>query len=918
MAEAHPVGFQWVIEAKKRGARIIHVDPRFTRTSALADKHIAIRGGTDVVLLGALIKYVIDNDLYFREYVLHYTNAATLISEDFEDTEDLDGIFSGYDPENGTYDNSSWAYSQRTDLGDNASSWNVERDETLQDPRSVFQIVKRHYSRYTPEMVEKICGISQSDFEYLARSITENSNPERTTCFAYALGWTQHTLGAQFIRTCAILQLLLGNIGRPGSGIMALRGHASIQGSTDIPTLFNLLPGYLPMPTAEEPTLEDYLAKVNALDQKGFWQIGDAYAVSLLKAYFGDAATPENNFLYEQLPKLTGPASTYHTLQKMLRDEVDGYIVFGQNPAVAQSHGHLQRMGLSHLKWLVVRDFEPIETATFWKDSPEIKSGQLRTEDIATEVFYLPAANHVEKSGTFTQTQRMLQWRFQAVKPPGQAESELDFFYKLGKKIREKLAGSTDPRDHLLLNMTWDYEEDEEGDISADEVLKEINGYYASGDKAGELLPTFTEMRADGSTSGGCWIYAGVYADGVNRSKWKKPGSDQDVVANEWGWVWPANRRMLYNRASADPHGRPWSERKKYIWWDKEAGRWVGPDVPDFPATLDPEYRPEPDAVGAKAVAGDDAFIMQADGKGWLFAPTGMVDGPLPTHYEPQESPVHNYLYSQQQSPTRLVFPGQKNLSAPGPDQPGSGVYPYVFSTYRLTEHYTSGAMSRRLPFLAELQPELFCEVSPELAEERGLVNGGWATIVSPRSAIEARVLVSERIQPLKVNGKEYHQVGLPYHFGRSDTAAVSGDAPNDLLGITLDPNVSIQASKVGACDIRPGRRPRGRAMRIMVQQYQERAGLTPATGNKLVSREAELEAAQADALSEDTISTTQQTDTGMRKDPKKAGANKKRQHGPKGGQAKQAAGAKAAKKVAEKRAEQDSESAQRDEKEGD
>ncbi len=851
MAEAHPVGFQWVIEAKKRGARIIHVDPRFTRTSAVADKHIAIRGGTDVVLLGALIKYVIDNDLYFRDYVLAYTNASMLINEDYRDTEDLDGLFSGYDPEKGTYDNSSWSYAQREDLGEEASSWNVKRDLTLEDPHTVFQILKRHYSRYTPEMVEKVCGISPADFEYLARSITDNSNPERTTCFAYALGWTQHTLGAQFIRTCAILQLLLGNVGRPGSGIMALRGHASIQGSTDIPTLFHLLPGYLPMPSVDEPTLKDYLAAVNAPDQKGFWQIGDSYAVSLFKSYFGDAATPENDFGYDHLPKLNGPASTYHTLQRMLRDEVDGYIVFGQNPAVAQSHGHLQRMGLAHLKWLVVRDFQTIETANFWKDSPEIKSGQLRTEDIATEVFYLPAANHVEKSGTFTQTQRMLQWRFQAIEAPGDAQSELDFFYQLGKKIRERLADSTDPRDWALLNMTWDYPEDEKGDISAEDVLKEINGYYLTGEKAGELLPAFTEMRADGSTSGGCWIYTGVYAGGVNRSQNKKPGSEQDEVASEWGWVWPANRRLLYNRASADPHGRPWSERKRYIWWDAEKKRWVGPDVPDFPATLDPEYRPESDAVGPKALSGTDAFIMQADGKGWLFAPTGMVDGPLPTHYEPHESPVPNYLYEQQQSPTRLVFPGERNLSAPEPGQPGSDVYPFVFSTYRLTEHYTSGAMSRRLPFLAELQPELFCEVSPELAEERGLVNGGWATIVSPRAVIEARVLVSDRIQPLKVGGHEYHQVGLPFHFGRSDDAPVSGDAPNDLLGITLDPNVSIQASKVGACDIRSGRRPRGRAARMLVLQYQERAGLTPATGNKLVSREAEAEAVAEDALAD-------------------------------------------------------------------
>ncbi|NLP40518.1 MAG: molybdopterin-dependent oxidoreductase, partial [Corynebacterium pollutisoli] len=472
MAEAHPVGFQWVMEAKKRGAKLIHVDPRYTRTSAVADRHIGIRAGSDVVLLGALIRHVIENDLWFRDYVLNYTNASTLIHEDFQDTEDLDGLFSGFDPETGQYDIDTWAYqradgSHRNPQGESDNqeeehqraawaqstgaggqpldTWQFKKDETLQDPNTVFQILRRHYSRYTPEMVEETCGISVEDFHYLADAITQNSGRERTTCFAYALGWTQHTLGAQFIRTSAILQLLLGNMGRPGGGIMALRGHASIQGCTDIPTLFNLLPGYLPMPTVEEQSFDDYLWTVSNPNQAGFWQKGDAYAVSLLKAYFGEHATEENDWGFNWIPKLTGAHSTYHTLQAMLRDEVEGYLVFGQNPAVAQSHGRLQRLGLSHLKWLVVRDFQVMETASFWKDSPEVLSGELKTEDIETEVFYLPAANHVEKSGTFTQTQRMLQWRFQAKHPPGESTSELQFFYDLGVRIREKIADSDDP-----------------------------------------------------------------------------------------------------------------------------------------------------------------------------------------------------------------------------------------------------------------------------------------------------------------------------------------------------------------------------------------------------------------------------------------------------------------------------------------
>lgn len=837
MAECHPVGFQWVMEAKRRGARIIHVDPRFTRTSAVAHRHISIRGGTDVVLLGALIRYVIENDKWFHDYVLAYTNASVIISEKYQDTEDLDGLFSGYDPETGKYDNESWGYERSHSVGEDAPSWHVERDETLTHPRTVFQILRRHYQRYTPEVVEQICGISPEDFHYLAESITANSTPERTTCFAYALGWTQHTLGAQFIRTCAILQLLLGNIGRPGSGIMALRGHASIQGSTDIPTLFHLLPGYLPMPTVEQQTWGQYLDQIATADQKGFWQRRDAYAVSLMKTYWGDAATPENNWGLDLMPRLSGAHSTYHTLQAMMRDEVEGYFVFGQNPAVASSHGRLQRLGLSHLKWLVVRDFQDMETASFWHDSPEVKTGELKTEEIQTEVFLMPAATHVEKAGTFTQTQRMVQWRFQAVHPPGDSISELQFFYELGCRIREKVKDSTDPRDLPLQKITWDYPVDSVGEPDPEAILREINGYHLSGEKAGQLVSNFNELTADGTTSSGCWIYAGVYADGINHSAKKVPGREQNELAMDWGWVWPANRRMLYNRASADPEGKPWSERKKYIWWDEEAQRWVGDDVPDFPPTLAPGHQPDEDAVGPAALAGDDAFIMQPDGKGWLFAPTGMVDGPMPTHYEPHESPVPNLLYHQQQSPTRLIFKSVDNLSAPNAGEPGSDVYPYLFNTYRLTEMYTSGAMTRTLPFLAELQPELFCEVSPELADKLGLEHGGWATIISPRSAIEARVLVTDRIDMLVVNGKEFHQIGLPYHYGQSDVVGeVHGDSPNDLLGITLDPNVNIQASKVSACAVVAGRRPRGAERTALVREYQRRAGLTPDTGNTRVS----------------------------------------------------------------------------------
>ena len=869
MAECHPVGFQWVMEAKARGAKVIHIDPRFTRTSALADQHVPLRAGSDIVFLGGIVNYILTNERFFREYVVAYTNAATLVSDDFQDVDDLDGIFSGYDPETGTYDPTSWAYKGAAehaaggdreaasdggddggeppasghDLGGKGASHegaaDVERDETLQDPRCVFQVLNRHYARYTPEMVERMCGVSRADFLAVCEAVTANSGRDRTTAWVYSVGWTQHSVGVQYIRGAAIIQLLLGNMGRPGGGILALRGHASIQGSTDIPTLFNILPGYLPMPKAgEHDSLEDYLHTISSDMQKGFWTHAKSYTVSLLKAWWGEAATADNDYRFDYLPRLTGDHGTYQTVMAMFDDVVEGYFLLGQNPAVGSAHGRMQRLGMSHLKWLVVRDFNLIESATFWKDGPEIATGELRTQDIGTEVFFFPAASHVEKDGTFTQTQRMLQWHHKAVEPPGDARSELYFLYTLGKKIRERLAVSAQERDRPVLDLTWDYGVDGSDEPSADAVLREINGWHLTGKdhkKRGDLLSNFTEMKPDGSTSGGCWIYTGVYADGINHSASRKPGHDQSWVAPEWGWAWPLNRRILYNRASADPQGRPWSERKAYVWWDESAGKWTGHDVPDFPLTKDPAYRPEPGTGGPEGLAGDDPFIMQADGKGWLYAPAGLLDGPMPAHYEPQESPVRNPFYSQQANPTRQVFKRKDNPSNPSGDGPGSDVFPFVFTTFRLTEHHTAGGMSRWSPYLAELQPEFFCEVSPELARERGLDNAGWATIVTARTAIEARVLVTERIRPLVIDGRQVHQIGLPYHWGVGGGGAiVSGDSANDLLGVTLDPNVHIQESKASTCDIQPGRRPTGPDLLRFVEEYRSRAGITVQTSNAL------------------------------------------------------------------------------------
>ena len=843
MAECHPVGFQWVVEAKARGATVIHVDPRFTRTSALADLHVPLRAGSDIVFLGGIINYVLANEKYFRDYVVAYTNAAVILSEDFQDTEDLDGVFAGLDEESHRYDKSAWSYAgamlraaagsrgkpyDRTDSGTTAGAGQPQVAESLEHPRCVFQILKRHFSRYTPEVVEQACGVPPEAFARICELLTANSGRDRTTAVVYSVGWTQHTVGVQYVRTAAILQALLGNMGRPGGGILALRGHASIQGSTDIPTLFDLLPGYLPMPRAQaHQDLDAYLGDITMT--KGFWANSRAYMVSLLKAYWGEAATAENGFCYDYLPRLTGDHSTYATVVEQLNGRCKGYFLFGQNPAVGSANARMQRLGMANLDWLVVRDMVMIESATFWQNGPELETGEMRTEDIKTEVFFLPAAAHTEKDGSFTNTQRMLQWHNEAVPPADDARSDLWFTYHLGRRIREKLAASTDERDRPVQDLTWDYPvHGPLAEPSAEAVLAEVNGWDADG----KPLSGFAQLSGDGSTACGCWIYSGAYAGGVNQTARRKPGSEQSWVAPEWGWAWPANRRILYNRASADPDGKPWSERKAYVWWDPEAGKWTGHDVPDFPATRPPSYRPPEGATGVDAISGIDAFIMQNDGKAWLYAPAGLADGPLPTHYEPQESPFPNPLYGQQRNPIREIIRHRENPLQPSGSEPGSSVFPYVATTYRLTEHHTAGGMSRTLPYLSELQPEFFCEVSPELATERGLEHMGWATIITARTAIEARVLVTTRMRTLTIGGRALHQVGLPYHWGPN--GLVTGDAANELASLSLDPNVHIQEVKAMACDIRPGRRPRGPGLRQLVREYNQRAGITDETGTEV------------------------------------------------------------------------------------
>jgi formate dehydrogenase major subunit len=827
MAEAHPVGFRWVMKAKERGATIIHVDPRFSRTSALADIWVPIRAGSDIAFLGALVRHVIENNLFFRDYVVHYTNASCILREDYRDPEDDgDGYFSGWNQDERKYSTDSWQYK-----GEDLSF--PERDFTLQDRQCVFQRLRRHFIRYTPEIVEKVCGIAPELFHKVADALVRASGPDKTAAICYAVGWTQHSKGVQIIRTASILQLLLGNIGRPGGGILALRGHASIQGSTDIPTLYDILPGYLAMSRAEkEETLQQYLDVHTS--RTGLWSNTPAYFISLLKAYYGRHATAENDFGYNWLPKITGDHSFFEYLYDMADGKMEGMFLMGQNSAVGAPNSRFQRKSMGKLKWFVVRDMVEIEPATFWRDSPEIERDELKTGEIETEVFFFPAAGHAEKEGSFTNTQRLLQWREKAVEPPGDSRSEAWFVHQLALRLIEKANVSDDPIDEPLRVLDWWYPEDDQGEPKMEAVLAEINGWQtdiaAVGDRGvlfgqdrqgqphhGVQVADYNELKVDGSTACGCWIYSGVFnRDGVNKARARQ---SRDYLGHGWGFAWPSDRRIIYNRASARPDGTPWSENKKLVWW--EADKWTGIDVPDFKPDKSPDHIPKEGQSGLDGQRGDAPFILHEDGLGWLFVPEGLQDGPFPTHYEPLESPVRNELYSRDTNPVVNWFTRAENRFAP----PADPRFPYVLTTYRLTEHHTAGGMSRFLSHLAELQPEMFVEISPELAGELKIDNRDYVSLVTLRGAIEARALVSRRIRPMQLNGKTVHQVAIPFHFGTA--GPVRGDAANDLVAISGEPNVTIMETKAMSCNVVPGRLRRGIAFREWFDRYAPQTGRT-------------------------------------------------------------------------------------------
>jgi formate dehydrogenase major subunit len=802
MAENHPVGFQWVMKAKERGAKLIHVDPRYTRTSAAADMHVPLRSGTNIVFFGGLIRYAIEKNLYFKDYVVHYTNASFLIDPAFQTPTDLDGLFTGFDPAKRAYDRSSWKY-QLDGEG------NPKRDLMLKDPQTVFQLLRRHYSRYTLEMVEKVCGIPRAKFEEMAQLYCSNSGPEKTGTITYALNLTQHTNGVENIRALCILQLLLGNIGRPGGGVTALRGHANVQGATDLELLYHELPGYLAMPLRDQhPDLKTYLEKETP--KGGFWTNKPKFMVSLLKAFYGDAATKDNEFGYQWLPKRAS-ADAYshqHMFVDMYEGKIKGFLADGQNPAVGGPNAKLARAAMAKLDWLLVVDIFLTETAEFWM------APGTNAKDIKTEVFFLPAAPAAEKDGSLTNTMRLIQWHDKAVKPPGDVRSDADFFCGLAHRLQKMYAGSKKDRDKgfLAANFTYGSKPDEPEMV---EVLKEING-IATEDitdkdgkvvyKKGQPLNTFAHLTDDGKTTSGCWIYTGVTIEGadgklVNKAAGRKPADEKDYLAHGWGFAWPANRRILYNRASADLSGKPWSDKKKLIWWDANAagqkpedkGKWVGMDVPDFNAFLAPD-----------AKNGDKPFIMRTDLVGGFFGP--LNDGPFPEHYEPVESPTRNLLSKQQSNPVAKIWkvPDQKNDLAPV----GSPEYPYVITTYRLTEHHLSGVMSRYLPMLAELHHSHFAEISHELAKELGIENGAKVTVLSPRGKVHVTAMVTHRIKPFIVNGKTVHQIGVPWHWGWKGVEELpgsKGDITNDLSATVGDPNVYIQETKAFVCNVKKG-----------------------------------------------------------------------------------------------------------------
>jgi formate dehydrogenase major subunit len=776
-AENHPISFKWVTEAMKRGGKLISVDPRFTRTSSKADFFTPLRSGTDIAFLGGMIKYIIENKKYFTEYISEYTNAPFILSEKYEFR---DGLFSGYDSKTRTYDTSMWAF-EKDENG------NPRKDRTLQDPRCVFQLLKEHFSRYDLDTVSAVTGTPKEDLVKVYEMYSATGVKGKAGTIMYAMGWTQHTVGVQNIRTMAIIQLLLGNMGVAGGGVNALRGESNVQGSTDHCILYHIWPGYLQTPKASQASLSDYNAKctpkTNDPLSANWWGNYPKYSVSLLKSFFGRKATNANDFGYSWLPKLDdGKAYTWLDIfDEMYKGKFQGFFAWGMNPAGSGANSNKTRQALAKLDWLVNVNIFDNETGSFWKGPG------MDPKRIKTEVFMLPCAVSVEKEGSITNSGRWMQWRYKAADPPGDARPDGDIMTDLFKKVRylyrrDQNAVFPEP----ILNLKWDYTT--HGEFDAHKMAKEINGYFLKdvtvNDKSfkrGDLVPSFAFLQADGSTSSANWLYCNSYTNKGNMAARRTREKSGIGLNLEWSWCWPVNRRIIYNRASVDKYGNPWDTEHPVIKWN--GSKWVG-DVPDggWPPMLKPDGTPNPKTKYP--------FIMKPEGYAHIFGP-GRVDGPFPEHYEPLECPVEKNLFSSQLiNPTAPIY--KTDMDAYKTCDPR---YPFVCSTYRVSEHWQSGVMTRWQPWLLEAQPQLFVEMSPELAMLRGVKNGEKVIVESARGRVKAVALVTRRFRPFTIQGTVVHQVGLPWHFGWVHPKD-GGDSANLLTPSTGDPNTRIPESK--------------------------------------------------------------------------------------------------------------------------
>jgi len=777
-AENHPAAFGHITEAKEKGAKLISVDPRFTRTSAKADIYCPLRSGTDITFINAMIKYVLDDieqnpDNYNMIYIAEYTNASHLINPDYQGPAELDGLFSGYSDEKRSYDKSSWQYQ----LDENGIP---KRDKTPQDPNCAFQLLKKHVARYTPEMVSKITGCPADTFLLTAQTFAASGATGKSGTIMYAMGTTQHTVGTQNIRSYSILQLLLGNIGVAGGGINAMRGESNVQGSTDHCLLFHILPGYLGVPRNTDTDLAAYLTRLTPTtkdpNSANWWTNYSKYIVSLLKAWYGDAATADNDFGFHYLPKVQAGANYTHIalFEAMDADIVKGLMVWGQNPAVGGPDANLERRAMDKLDWMVVADIWQTETANFWKRPGADPA------DNQTEVFLLPAVVSFEKEGSITNSSRWSQWRYKAADGPGVAAEDLWMLDQLAKRLIKLYADEGGPSAGSITNLDWNYGASHP-DVHA--VAKEINGYDLT---TGKLMPSFGGLKNDGTTSSGNWLYCASYTEAGNMAARRDPtpGLFNIGLYPNWSWCWPVNRRIIYNRASVDLNGEPWDKEQPVIKWNPakgESGGWDG-DVPDGgwpPIAVNPETTKWP-------------FIMKPEGFARVFG-MGLADGPLPEHYEPWESPVDNIMSNQQNNPAIKIW---------RPEEHGdSSKYPIVCSTYRLCEHWQGGQMTRNMPWVIEAQPEPFCEMSEELAVEKGIANGERVIVESARGQVEVVALVTKRFKPFQMNGRQVHQVGVIWHWGFIGLS--KGDSANVLTPHIGDANTTIPEFKAFLVDVR-------------------------------------------------------------------------------------------------------------------